>query len=57
MVAEDRPISARAVCCVTARYFAFVLFSGATLLTSLKPSPVAVFLFWCDKPRASLPIC
>ena len=29
-------------------FFAFLLFSGATLLTSLKPSPIAVFLFWCE---------
>ena len=29
-------------------YFAFMLFSGATLLTTLKPSPVAIFLFWCE---------
>eukprot|EP01051_Picozoa_sp_SAG22_P001031 SAG22_NODE_35_length_27276_cov_20.395849_19_plen_361_part_00 len=38
-------------------YFAFVLFATATLLTSLKPSPVAIFLFWCaDEGPAAPPL-
>ena len=29
-------------------YFAFVLFAGMTFFTSLKPSPIAIFLVWAD---------
>jgi hypothetical protein len=36
------------------RYFAFLLFSGATLITSLKPFPVSAFLFWCDQDNSSI---
>ena len=29
-------------------FFAFLLFAGATMLTSVNPSPIAVFLAWCE---------
>jgi hypothetical protein len=30
-----------------------VLLSAATLLTSIKPSPIAIFLYWCEEQGSS----